>query len=222
MWVGRCVAGVLLAALAACGSRAVYHHVRAGENLYRIGKAYGVPYQTIARVNEIADPARIEIGQRLRIPGAEREVPVDLITPRDADTAAPTALERDEKAPSFRWPLAAKGSVTSAFGERNGAFHDGIDISAPAGTEIYAAADGEVVYSAELTGYGNTVIVRHGGGYVTVYAHNDRNHVREGALVRQGQVIASLGRTGRTTGPNLHFEVRKNNIARNPTYYLNR
>jgi murein DD-endopeptidase MepM/ murein hydrolase activator NlpD len=181
-----------------------------------------VPYQAIARENGLADASRIEIGQRLRIPGAERPVPVDLVTPRDADTSPPAMQERDEKAPGFTWPLGNGSSVTSSFGERDGGFHDGIDIAAPAGTEIRAAADGEVVYSAELTGYGNTIIVRHGGGYATVYAHNDRNHVREGDLVRQGQVIGSVGRTGRTTGPNLHFEVRKNNVARNPTYYLDR
>jgi murein DD-endopeptidase MepM/ murein hydrolase activator NlpD len=110
--------------------------------------------------------------------------------------------------------------VTSGFGPRRGRFHDGIDIAAPVGAPISAAADGEVAYSSTLPGSGNVIILRHGRGYATVYAHNQRHHVKDGQRVRRGQRIAEVGRTGRTTGPNLHFEVRKDNVAKNPLYFL--
>lgn len=212
---------LLLAVIAGCGRGAIYHQVRSGENLYRIGKAYGVSYRTIARANGLRDPSRIRPGQRLRIPGASEAVPVDVVTPREANAAVPRPDERPANAPRFRWPV-PDGTLTSGFGARNGGFHDGIDIAAPVGAPVRAAADGEVAYSAILAGYGNVIILRHAGGYATVYAHNERNRVGEGERVRAGQVIATVGRSGRTTAPNLHFEVRKNNVARNPVYYLPR
>lgn len=116
------------------------------------------------------------------------------------------------------WP--ASGSVSSRFGPRGNAHHDGIDIAAPEGTPIRAALDGTVVYVGVLRGYGKVVILSHDDGLTTVYAHNSKNLVSHGARVRRGTVIASVGQTGRTTGPNLHFEVRKNNRARDPMAYL--
>ena len=118
----------------------------------------------------------------------------------------------------FLWPIA--GEVTSEYGPRRGSFHDGIDISAPRGTEILAVASGEVVFSGALHGYGNIIILQHQNGYATVYAHNEKNLVDEGRWVRQGQVVARVGDTGRANGPHLHFEVRKDNLARNPLMYL--
>ena len=119
----------------------------------------------------------------------------------------------------FLWPV-SHGMVSSGFGIRNGAMHDGVDISAPAGTPVYAADSGSVIFSGKLHGYGNTVIIRHDGHYATVYGHNERNLVAEGAHVRRGQEIGEIGRTGRTTGANLHFEVRCDNLAKDPLAYL--
>ncbi len=116
------------------------------------------------------------------------------------------------------WPV--EGHITSRFGPRGSSFHDGLDISAPLGTPILAAASGEVMYSGALRGYGNIVILRHRDGYVTVYAHNQKNLVREGERIRRGQVIARVGQTGRASGPHLHFEIRKDNLARNPLRHL--
>jgi len=116
------------------------------------------------------------------------------------------------------WP--APGSVSSSFGPRGNARHDGIDIAAPEGTPVRAALDGTVAYVGSLRGYGKVVILSHDDGLTTVYAHNSKNLVDPGARVRRGTVIASVGQTGRTTGPNLHFEVRKNNQARDPLVFL--
>lgn len=98
--------------------------------------------------------------------------------------------------------------------------HNGVDISAPAGTPVHAADSGVVIFSGTLHGYGNTVIIRHDDRYATVYGHNEVNMVREGQNVTRGQTIAQIGRTGRTTGANLHFEVRRDNLARDPLAFL--
>ncbi|MGH7789453.1 MAG: M23 family metallopeptidase [Candidatus Binatia bacterium] len=205
---------------AACGARKVYHQVRPGETLARIGATYGVPYEEIAAANDLRDASRIASGQRLWIPGAPRplRVPVvDMVALAPLERAA--LRTRPPDAPRLAWPLAA-GPVTSGFGPRDGNPHDGIDIAAPIGAPVRAAAAGEVVYLGTLPGYGNLIILRHARGYVTVYAHNDRHHARQGARVRAGELIASVGRSGRTTGPNLHFEVRKDNVAYDPLQFL--
>ncbi len=103
---------------------------------------------------------------------------------------------------------------------RDGVMHDGVDISAPFGTAVRAADNGAVIFCGRMRGYGNVVIVRHDDHYATVYGHNEENDVREGERVRRGQIIARVGRTGRTTGCNLHFEIRRDNLARNPMNYL--
>ncbi|ERN41192.1 membrane protein [Rubidibacter lacunae KORDI 51-2] len=106
----------------------------------------------------------------------------------------------------YIWP--ARGVLTSGYGMRWGRMHRGIDIAAPVGTPIFAASSGEVVVAGwNAGGYGNIVKLRHGDGSVTLYAHNSRIVVRRGQRVRQGQQIAEMGSTGRSSGPHLHFEI---------------
>jgi lipoprotein NlpD len=121
--------------------------------------------------------------------------------------------------PRFNWPL-ANGTLSSGFGLRHGAMHEGVDIAAPVGTPVMAAASGQVIFAGRMRGYGKIIIIQHENHYVTVYAHDSTNLVREGQMVSRGQVIGRVGRTGHTTGANLHFEVRHNNIASNPLLYL--
>ena len=197
----------------------VHHVVRAGENLYRIGKAYDVPFAELARFNGIRDAAQIRAGQRIFIPGATQLLPVEIITPVDAPAAvqnAPVPQEQPEN--GLLWPVS--GMINSSFGPRGASFHDGIDIAAPEGTPVVAIERGEVAYSDQLRGYGNIVIIRHGGAIISVYAHNQINLVREGQQVERGAIIAKVGSTGRVTGPHLHFEIRKNNAAQDPLRYL--
>ena len=114
----------------------------------------------------------------------------------------------------LQWPL--HGTITSRFGSRSGHSHDGIDIGAPPGTDVLAAADGEVVFADAHGGYGNVVILRHRNGLLTIYAHHERNLVRKGQEVRAGDPIARVGTTGKATGPHLHFEVRQGTRPQNP------
>ncbi len=116
------------------------------------------------------------------------------------------------------WPV--RGPVTSPFGSRWGRLHSGIDIGAGTGTPIRAAKAGTVIFSGSMNGYGNTVIVNHGGGFSTLYAHQSRIGASDGQAVDKGAVIGYVGSTGRSTGPHLHFETRVNGSPQNPMRYL--
>src|SRR5487761_106104 len=133
-------------------------------------------------------------------------------------------LVRSSSIPSI-WPV--RGEVTDAFGERidpisgEEAFHPGMDIAAPSGTSVRAAADGIVVQAGRgETGYGNEILIDHGSGLTTRYGHLRKVFVVEGQEVKQGQVIGSIGMTGRTTGPHLHYEVLVHETPVNPAKFL--
>ena len=118
----------------------------------------------------------------------------------------------------FSWPAA--GTVTSRFGTRWGRLHAGIDIASRYGTPIKAAKEGRVVLAGYNGGYGNAVVLDHGGGVTTLYAHMARLRVTEGATIKQGQHIGDMGSTGSSTGNHLHFEVRRGGAAQNPSRFL--
>jgi murein DD-endopeptidase MepM/ murein hydrolase activator NlpD len=116
------------------------------------------------------------------------------------------------------WPAA--GPITSPFGMRWGRMHDGIDIGAPMGAPIHAAASGQVIYAGWMSGYGNLTVIDHGGGIATAYGHQSKLEVSVGDQVTQGQQIGLVGSTGHSTGPHLHFEVRVNGAPVDPMGYL--
>lgn len=199
------------------GAQGIYHVVRPGENLFRIGKAYGLSHEELARVNGIKHADQIRVGQRLFIPAATRQLPVELITPAEPAVAKPEPPSSASE-DVFLWPV--NGRINSGFGPRGSSFHDGVDIGVPEGAPIHAIDKGEVIYSDQLRGYGNIVILRHSGNMVSVYAHNEVNLVHEGQIVDRGAIVGRVGSTGRVTGPHLHFEIRRNNVAQNPLHYL--
>jgi murein DD-endopeptidase MepM/ murein hydrolase activator NlpD len=228
-WISR--GSVILAlaisiALAGCGDssppssnlplgsqRAVTHVVAPGETVYHIATEYGVSVGRLMAANGLSDPRELRVGQVLTIPGTYRAVSLG----RASSGVHRYTGERASR--QFLWPV-QQGVVSSGFGIRNGAMHSGVDIAAPVGTPVLAADSGVVIFSGSLHGYGNTVIIRHDDDYATVYGHNARNLVSEGARVDRGQEIGEIGRSGHTTGANLHFEVRRENVAKDPLAYL--
>ncbi len=118
------------------------------------------------------------------------------------------------------WAWPARGTVTSGFGYRWGRLHAGVDIAAPIGTPIYAAKGGVVSYAGVMGGYGNIIVVDHGNGMTTRYAHQNQLGASVGQTVRAGQQIGQVGNTGNSTGPHLHFEVRTNDSPHDPMGYL--
>ena len=131
------------------------------------------------------------------------------VSPELPPLNAPQMPEMPTQYTSYIWP--ARGVLTSGFGRRWGRMHRGIDIAAPVGTPIFASAPGEVIAAGwNPGGFGNLVKIRHYDGSVTYYAHNSRILVRTGQIVAQGEQVAEMGSTGRSTGPHLHFEIRPN------------
>ena len=222
--------------LTGCAGRApggpgVIHHVEAGENLYRIGLRYGVSPQEIAKANGIRDVAALRIGQRLFVPGARKRLRVGAnpalrsSSSRSSGSGDLEAAKRrarmsaqQQTALQFSWPV--RGRLSSQFGMRRGRSHEGIDIAAKRGTPIFSAESGRVIHSGGLGSYGKVVIVKHAGRFRTVYAHASRLLVRKGEFVERGQKIAEVGSTGRSTGPHVHFEIRRSETPQNPLGFL--
>lgn len=128
------------------------------------------------------------------------------------------SLPRTVASGFFRYPL--RGYITSRYGQRWGRLHTGVDIAAPTGSPIYAADGGTVIFSGWESGYGYLIKIDHKNGYVTYYGHASKLLVKSGDKVYKGQEVALVGSTGHTTGPHLHFEVRKNGVPVNPLPYL--
>jgi LysM repeat protein len=175
-----------------------YHVLEEGQTLYRVSKMYNTTVNDLIEVNGIEDHTDIPIGTRLRIPG--------------------TVVS----ASGLIWPV--PGKISSYYGMRRGRPHEGIDIPAPRGTPIRAAANGLIVASSGslkgYSGYGRVIIIDHGKGIWTLYAHNSKNRVNSGSCIRAGEIIGEVGATGNATGDHLHFEVRKNGRPINPLNYL--
>lgn len=141
-------------------------------------------------------------------------------SPAEAVPAEAPAAAVDPSNPMFRWPV--QGRVISGFGAKPGGLrNEGINISVPEGTSVRAAESGVVAYAGnELKGYGNLILIRHEGGFVTAYAHNKELIVKRGDTVKRGDEIAKAGQTGSVDSPQLHFEVRKGPTALDPMKYL--
>ncbi|HSO02378.1 MAG TPA: M23 family metallopeptidase, partial [Gaiellaceae bacterium] len=129
-----------------------------------------------------------------------------------------STVQRSPSAAGLIWPV--NEPITSSFGWRWGRMHEGIDLAVPNGTPVVASAAGTVIVAGWMGGYGNLVVVDHGGGISTAYGHNTSVTVGAGQQVMQGQLIAYSGNTGHSTGPHVHFEVRVNGGAVDPMGYL--
>ncbi|MDD5084649.1 MAG: LysM peptidoglycan-binding domain-containing M23 family metallopeptidase [Candidatus Omnitrophica bacterium] len=180
----------------------VYHTVGRGETLWRIAQRYNVDANEIVRVNCLKDVDSIEVGQRLTIPGG----------------VAPVEPKKIRK--KFGWPL--KGTVVIRFGEKeNSIVSKGIGIRSSLGADVVAAQSGTVTFVGErVKGYGKVIILDHGDGFETIYAHNQENLVALGGKVAKGDVIARVGSFGRAGYPYLHFEIRWQHQPQDPMIYL--
>lgn len=199
------------------------HEVEAGENLTWIARRYGVTVSALVTANRLPhDEVIIRIGQKLVIPsGSPEEARPDPLRamrpwrPRSLVLAVP---DFGDRLPLFAWP--AEGHITSTFGRRRSGWHRGVDIKGDMRGPVFASTGGLVVASGFEQQYGRVVKIEHINGFLTVYAHNDRNLVAVGARVLPGQTIARIGRTGRATAHHLHFEIRQRGLAYNPLYFL--
>ena len=224
-------APALASAEPAAGPRAPQHvyEVKAGDTLTSVAKKHAVAVAAIVKANKLPGvDTRLKVGQRLVIPLSDAAVAntrrgstPQLGAPPGSQGPPRLALavpDFDTGALQLGWP--AEGPVISAFGHRASGWHGGIDIKAPLGTPVQAAAAGVVVTAGVEARYGLVVKIEHPQGFVTVYAHNDVNLVEVGDRVDPGDLIALVGMTGRATTYHVHFEVRRDGLAYNPLYLL--
>lgn len=226
-------------------TRFVHYPVEQGDTLHSISKQFGISAEDLRVINHIVDVRSIHVGSIVKVPLDQISTAPSVnggsnsqgLSPARADSANNPQQKKIDKVllskveDSFIgqlcWPVPGR-KVTSKFGWRWFKFHEGVDIKAPEGTPVLAAHSGKVVHSGQgIRGYGNIVVLKT-DGLLTVYAHNQRNHVRIGQVVTKCQKIASVGSTGKSTGPHLHFEVRvrdssRRNVAVNPrTFFTGR
>lgn len=209
-----------------------FHVVSEGETLEDISEEYGVSKESIISINNLKKD--ISEGQSLYIDLGEykeRWIDIDLSGGRNISSGErvikgrnamlPVSRQREEK-PDFLWPVEWQG-VTSEWGYRvdpitgaEKAKHSGIDLRARIGTPVHAPATGIVRNAGWMRGYGRIVIIDHDNGYSTRFAHLDEYLVEVGDTVEKGHLIAKTGNTGRSTGPHLHYEIRRDESPLNP------
>lgn len=212
-----------------------HYEVRSGDTLYAIAWEHGLDHRDLAEWNRLDSPDRLRVGQQLRLEppsrgASERSPESDSAPPQQAsaevagggDQASDhhtAAGEANGEAPGeWRWPT--DGEVVKTF-SRDADGKQGINISGEAGQPVVAVADGEVVYSGSgLVGYGNLVILKHGGEFLTAYGYNRSLMVAEGDSVRVGDRIAEMGTAVGGNGTRLHFELRRDGRAVDPLEYL--
>ena len=236
------------ASSAASGSASGTYTVQEGDTLTKISRKTGVSAAALQSANGLNDGV-VRIGQTLKVP-AGGTTAVAAATPEPVAVSAPAPAKAAAEAPKvatytppksektieqaeqvaavapdstgigkMRWPV--RGRVISGYGKGGGKANDGIDIQVPQGTPVKAAENGVVIYAGDgLKEFGNTVLVRHENGLVTVYGHASELKVSRGQTVKRGQEIALSGMSGNTDSPRLHFEVRKNSTPVNPSTYL--
>jgi LysM repeat protein len=189
------------------------HIVAPKETLYGIARSYNVGVDALAKENGLTTSSSLKIGDTLRIPGVGKPradaPPADVLTQQMASSTNVTKR--------FIWPLQG-GKIIEEFGMVDkGQKNEGIAIAAPKGSNVLAADNGIVAYVGnKIKGFGNLVLLRHAGGYLTAYAHNDSITVAPSDYVKRGQVIAKVGNTGTIDTPQLFFQLRKGRTALNP------
>jgi murein DD-endopeptidase MepM/ murein hydrolase activator NlpD len=183
---------------------AAYHKVAKGQTLWRIARLYGMDVDELARMNNIRDSSRLEVGQQLLIP-SERKPGISALDNVDED---------------FIWPL--RGKIVVAFNQTSdGAVNKGINIQPVRSTQVLASRGGKVAFfNEDFLDLGKTIIIEHPEGFWTVYGRNQEVYVKPGDVVARGTAIAKAGSAGRNKDVYLHFEIRKGSKSENPVFYL--
>lgn len=202
-----------------------YHTVQRGDTGTNIAKRYGVHVSALMRLNNIRKPFILSLGQKLKLPGGASNNSSKVAAAKGKSGRKSVTRGKNLAAPprsgnGFSWPL--KGKVVSRYGPKSeGQKNEGINIAAKLGAPVRAAQSGVVVYASNgIEGYGNLLLIKHSGGWMTTYAHNERILVTKGQTVARGQVIARVGKSGGVKIPQLHFEIRKGRLTYDPVKYL--
>ena len=216
-----------------------YHEVRSGQTGIAIARAYGVAWADMVRLNQLSEPFVLRVGQRLRLPdggvgngarSVEEQARAFTLDIDDIMTGGEPAVAQNAPLPGpataaapsrWLWPN-SNGTLLRRFGAASGGrVNQGIDIALPIGSAVHASAPGVVAYAgSEIGVLGGLILIDHGGGWVSAYAHLDRVAVARGAQVSAGQAIATSGASGGAAQPQLHFELRQNRQPVDPMLHL--
>lgn len=200
----------------------VFVTVAKKDSVSGLAEKYGSFKEAIYVANMMPQNTQLVVGKEIFLPGGKLIVAAEPVV----KTSASRSIARVTSAvgAKYKWPVV--GQISSQFGWRRSpfgrrrVFHAGLDIRAPKGRAITAAADGRVVHSGWMSGYGNTIVITHPNGMTTLYGHCSSLVAQKGQNIKTGQLIARVGSTGRSTGNHLHFEVRVKSVAQNPLKYL--
>lgn len=206
-----------------------YHKVKSGETIYQIARAHSMSMSSIVALNNLKSPYNVEVGQKIKISKSRHKASSKRDKPRRnyAKHNKHKPFEKRgfvnktlDKLNHFSWPI--HGKVISKFGPKSGGlYNDGINIKARTGAPVKASESGIVAYVGnELKGYGNLIIIKHSGGWITAYAHLSKTLVKRGQKVKKLQQIAKVGSTGNVNSSQLYFGLRKGRDSVNPTNYL--
>ncbi len=199
----------------------VLHTVTSGETVGAIAKKYSVEVEKIISFNNLFDVNDIKKGQKLIVPGGKIVAPyiapsqyaqVPQVSPISKLFIPPA---QQIQTSGMLWPTSVR-RISQYYSWR----HTAIDIAGPTGTPIYASDSGTVIFAGWSTGYGNNILIDHGGGMQTRYAHASKLYVGKGDAVVKGQTIMAMGSTGWSTGPHVHFEIIVNGVKKNPLSYV--
>lgn len=202
----------------------ILYTVKSGDTISKIASTYGISADNISTQNKLSENSGLKIGQKLILPGAKKISTTSIARNNTSSYTGISVIKDLVKAPAATsnggdmvWP-AVGYRITQYFSWR----HNGIDIGNKVGTAIYAADAGtvEVASGGWNGGYGNTILINHGGGKKTRYGHLSKLYVKAGDKVERGENIGAMGSTGRSTGPHLHFEVVINGTRYNPLNYV--
>lgn len=197
------------------------HIVQQDENLYEIAIQHKVPVKELIKENNLPSEQFLQTGQQLVLP-TKAAMPVEEkpVAEKPADLSLLNQAIPTRAGLKFGWPV--KGYLVSKFGPKGqGMYNDGINLSAAQGTKVAAAENGVVVYLGnDIKSYGNLVLVKHQGGWMSAYAHLDEISVHKGQSVKRNEAVGSVGRSGFVKHPQLHFELRKNGKPKDPLTYL--
>jgi len=194
-----------------------YHIVRKGDTLVQIANLYGIGLKNLLQFNKSINVRKLRIGQKIYIPAMDNSIDIDSPSERIGNFTEQLKGKKGD----FIWPLPVNGQFIRGFVPTGRRQHKGIDIAVQGGTKVLASQSGRVIYCGnEIKSYGNMVIIEHGSGITTVYAHLKRVLAIKNQRVRKGDEIGTVGNTGRTTGYHLHFEIRVEGEAINPLQYL--
>lgn len=210
---------VSLAAVPALAASPTEYTIQPGDTLIAVGDSLGVTVRQLQAANDLSDGAVLRVGQVLKVP------PSDNARAEPASRGGRPAEPARPSPGGFAWPL--RGIITTSFREPGPywvqGYHTGLDVAAPMGSPIRASADGLVVEaesSGQNGGYGSYVKIDHGGGLISIYGHMAAVRASVGDRVTVASVIGTVGMTGNTTGPHVHWEIRQDGAIRDPLGYL--